>query len=84
LSEIFKENGFCSLSESILCDLNWDQILIDCQILAGSLNTIYWVGWCHSNTEVPSLNLGWITGCSDAAVCGNLSGDLQIVHANMS
>jgi len=40
LSGIFKENGFCSLSESILCDLNWDQILIDCQILARSLDTV--------------------------------------------
>lgn len=36
----FKKIDFFSLSESILCDLNWDQILIDCQILARSLNTI--------------------------------------------
>jgi hypothetical protein len=35
-----KKIDFFSLSESILCDLNWDQILIDCQILARSLNTI--------------------------------------------
>jgi len=34
------------------------------------------VGWCHGNTEVPSLNHGWVIGCSDAVVCGNLSRDI--------